>query len=228
MNICWMRSSNSRRTDSPAGARPFPFLFRLVPRAAACALLAVLNLAAQNHYVSALGGFAALSGDAGSDFSRSQPRVSFYDPKNGAALNLAGGVHLNDWVSVQGSYIWNRNQVRLAEVTGSAFSQLTSETGQHALGADGLLYFRPRNSRIRPYLSLGPAAVRIRVGDTPVTWRPGLRTAVGIDLMLPSRWGFRYSFSEMLTGNPFHEIVRPSGSRNLMNFQNLFGFVKYF
>lgn len=191
-------------------------------------LLAALNLAAQNRFVSGLGGFASLSGDAGSDFSRNQPRVSLYDPKNGAALNLAGGFHFNNWVSVQGSYIWNRNQVRLAEVTGLDFSQRSNETAQQAVGADGLLYFRPRRSRIRPYLSLGPAAVRIRVGDTPVTWRPGLRTAVGIDLMLPSRWGFRYSFSEMLTGNAFNEIVSPSGSRNLMNFQNLFGFVKYF
>lgn len=190
--------------------------------------LTALNVAAQDRYVSVLGGFAALSGDAATDFLQQTPRVSLYDPKNGLALNVAGGIHLNDWVSLQGNYIWNRNEVTLTEVQGLAFQERKSKTKQNAAGADALLYFRPRRARIRPYLSVGIAAVHISTADIASNWYPGLRVAVGIDLMMRNGWGFRYSFSEMLTKNAFNEIITPPGRRNLMNFQNLFGFVKYF
>jgi hypothetical protein len=55
-----------------------------------------------------------------------------------------------------------------------------------------------------------------------------LRVAVGIDLLFRRGWGFRYSFSETMTSNPFSVTLDPPGSRRLANFQNLFGFVKYF
>lgn len=198
-----------------------------------CTLLMALvwptvNSSAQDRYVSVLGGFAALSGDAATEFLQQTPRVSLYDPKNGPAVNVVGGIHLNDWVSLQGNYISNRNDVTLTEVRGAAFLQRKSKTRQNAAGADALLYFRPRSSSIRPYLSVGIAAVHISVEETASNWHPGLRVAVGIDLMTRNGWGFRYSFSEMLTKNAFNELVSPSGRRSLMNFQNLFGFVKYF
>ena len=56
----------------------------------------------------------------------------------------------------------------------------------------------------------------------------GLRVAVGADLMIGSGWGVRYSFSEMLTANPLATNLQPPGQGKLMNFQNLFGFVKVF
>ena len=94
---------------------------------------------------------------------------------------------------------------------------------QHSVGADVLLYFRPRSSHIRPYLSAGPAWVRSLSED-----KPGLRVAVGMDLMLKSGWGFRYAFSEMMTANPFGAALHPRATTRLMNFQNLFGVVKRF
>lgn len=86
-----------------------------------------------------------------------------------------------------------------------------------------MLYFRARNSRIRPYLSAGPAWVRLLHED-----KRGLRVAVGADLMIGSGWGVRYSFSEMLTANPLATNLHTPGQPKLMNFQNLFGFVKVF
>ena len=86
-----------------------------------------------------------------------------------------------------------------------------------------MLYFRARNSRIRPYLSAGPAWVRLLHED-----KAGLRVAVGADLMIGSGWGVRYSFSEMLTANPLATNLHPPGQPKLMNFQNLFGIVKVF
>ena len=113
-------------------------------------------------------------------------------------------------------------------------------SSQHAAIADLLLYFRSRRSRIRPYLSAGSGFVLLRsfaAGPLMGTLTPAtpqidsvklpLRVAVGIDLFHRG-WGFRYSFSETITGNPFSATLDPPGSRRLANFQNLFGFVKYF
>lgn len=195
----------------------------------------------EKNFVAALGGFAILSGDAQTEFSQGAV-ASSYASKDGAAYNLAAGRHFNNWLSVQGNYIWNRNEVTLNGVSGNAFYSATNQSRQHQFVFDGLLYFRPLSSRIRPYLSTGIAAVRASREQTTLRssgtiaaptrersfWVPGLRVAVGIDLMLSNRWGFRYSFSETLSPNLFSESLVPAGRKNLMNFHHLFGVVKYF
>ena len=156
-------------------------------------------------------------------------------------LNLAGGLHLNDWFSLQGNYVWNRNDLAITELEGPARLQQDRRSSQHSAIADLLIYFRSRRSRIRPYLSVGSGFVRLRSAAagpvrgalTPVPpqseiVKSPLRVAVGIDVLFRRGWGFRYSFSETMTGNPLSATLNPPGSRGLANFQNLFGFVKYF
>lgn len=173
-------------------------------------------------YVSGLGGVAALSGAAAAQSS--PPATSSYDAKVGAAFNMEAGYHFNDWISVQAGYIWNRNQIVTTEFNGVALVQRSSRQSQHAVGGEMLLYFRPRSSWVRPYLSAGPAWVRMMSAN-----ERGLRVAVGADLIhQKSGWGFRYSFSEMITPNAFGAALRPSSGVPLMNFQNLFGVVKRF
>jgi hypothetical protein len=164
-----------------------------------------------------------------------------YKPENGPALNLAGGITLNDWFAIQANYVWNRNNLTINEIAGDANFQENRHTSQNAAIADFLLYFRSRRSRIRPYLSVGSGLVQLRseaegpilgtLGPVPPqidTVKLPLRVAVGIDLLVRDGWGFRYSFSETITGNPFSAELTPPGSRGLANFQNLFGLVKYF
>src|SRR5260370_2786148 len=203
-------------------------------------LLVIPAFWGQRYFVGALGGVWTLSADAATRLD-SANAVSLYKPKNGPALNLVGGIHLNDWFSLQGNYVWNRNDLTITEVAGLASLEQDRYGSQHAAIADLLLYFRGRRSRIRPYLSVGSGFVLLRsfaagplLGTlTPVppevdTVKLPLRVAVGIDLLFPRGWGFRYSFSETMTGNPFSATLDPPGSRGLANFQNLFGFVKYF
>ena len=127
-------------------------------------------MAEEKYYATALGGLAALSGDGKTDFSGEMPQASLYDPKNGAAFNLGAGVHLNDWVAIQGNYIWNHNDVILAEIQGQTFQERQRGVRQNAVDVDGLLFFRPRRSKIRPYLSVGLGAVHIRVADVISNW----------------------------------------------------------
>lgn len=196
----------------------------------------------RKNFISALAGLAILSGDAQTDFSAT-PRASSYAARNGTSVNLAAGRHFNNWVSVQGNYLWNRNQVTLNGTNGNSFYAATNASSQHKVVIDGMLYFRPITSRVRPYLSTGVGPVRISRTQTALTtsnpapalpstsasvWRPGLRVAVGADLLLPSGWGFRYSFSETLTKNLFSDSLLPPAPNNLMNFHHLWGFVKYF
>ena len=174
-------------------------------------------------YVTGLGGFATLSSAAA--VRSSPPVVSSYDAKVGAALNFETGYHINDWFSGQAGYIWNRNRIVSSVLAASSGTLVQQDAirSQHAVGADVLLYFRPRSSQIRPYLSAGPAWVRALSEN-----KLGLRVAVGADLMLKSGWGFRYSFSEMMTANSFGAALRPQATPKLMNFQNLFGIIKRF
>jgi hypothetical protein len=104
------------------------------------------------------------------------------------------------------------------------------------------LYFRNRASRFRPYLS-GSGIVRIKTEQRvllnarnttvrlPAEFANNeipLRVAVGIDIAIRSQFAIRYSFSETITRNPVSSRLIPRGERNLANFQNLFGIVKYF
>lgn len=195
-------------------------------------------------YAGALLGVSTLSADARSIVSGGEAATSLYKPENGLAVNAFAGYHVGSYFSVQANYIWNRNALRLVSVAvtpqGGGFFEQARRSRQHAFDLDGLLYFRARDSRIRPYLGTGLAVVRFSSepvghasGDLPA---PGeitamniaLRSHVGIDVTVSSRLGFRYSFSETLGGNPVSPHLTPAGERGLMNFQNLFGFLVRF
>ena len=203
-------------------------------------IVAIHPCQGQRYFVSALGGIATISTDATTRLD-SPNEVSLYKPENGLALNLAGGIHLNDWFSLQANYVWNRNDLTITEIAGPASFEQDRHSSQHAAIADLLLYFRSRRSRIRPYLSVGSGLVWLRTAAagpilgtlTPAppqidTAKLPLRVAVGIDLLVRHGWGFRYSFSETRTANPISATLEPSGARGLANYQNLFGIVKYF
>jgi hypothetical protein len=205
-------------------------------------LIPVLAIFAIDPFVTGSVGVSALSGDAGTQLG-SVPVASLYKPENGLVLSLGAGGHWNNWISGQFSYVWSRNAVELQGIQGTSSFAWPQRVRQDALVGDVMLYFRPRQSRLRPYLSTGLAAVRfdrssqgepmVRGGialpsAASVNWRPGLRVAVGIDMMISNGWGFRYSFGETLTKNPISRALSPPAPRNLMNFQNQFGLVKYF
>lgn len=197
-------------------------------------------------FVGAAGGVSTLSADARSRVGPRAAEVSVYKPENGPALNLFAGIHLSDYVSVQGNYVWNRNDLTLTSsilaAAASSFYEQSRESTQHAVIADLLVYFRDRRSAVRPYLSAGLGAMHLNstarlsltaVG-TPVlpprkftATGPVMRVAVGIDLGAGT-WRFRYSFSETLSRNTISAHLSPPGARALANFQNLFGVVKAF
>jgi hypothetical protein len=177
--------------------------------------------AAAQVFVSALGGSAALSG--ASVIRATPPAAANYDPKVGPAVQIAVGYHFNDWVSAQTGYSWNRNLVTTRQLAGTVFSQSEQLRAEHAVAFEAMLYFRPRASRLRPYLSAGPSVVSLLKQRTA-----GLRVAVGIDIALRGGWGVRYNFSEMVSANPFAQALNPPAGGKLMNFQNLFGVVKRF
>jgi hypothetical protein len=94
-----------------------------------------------------------------------------------------------------------------------------------------LLYFRPREFWVRPFLSVGTGVTHLAVDGSPGGFsatRPALHTAVGIDLKGARGWRFRYSFAETISGNPISRQLAPPASRRLAAFRNLFGFAKYF
>jgi hypothetical protein len=198
-------------------------------------------------YGGALVGISTLSADGRSTITPTATALSLYKPENGMALNLFGGVHLTEFISVQGNYVWNRNALLLTSTQFSGVGQLVYEQSrrstQHSGIGDLLLYFRNRRSKVRPYLSAGAGFVHFKssqrelraIRGTPVlppesfTYTgPVLRVAVGIDLAVSHNWCFRYSFSETIGKNPISAQLSPLGQRNLANFQNLFGLVRYF
>jgi hypothetical protein len=203
--------------------------------------------AESRHYGGALMGISTLSADGRSSITPTTTAVSLYKPENGLALNLFGGVHLTEYVSLQGNYVWNRNALLLTSTQFSNVGELLYEQNrsstQHSVIGDLLLYFRNRQSRVRPYLSAGTGFVHFKssrgelrvIRGTPAlppvsfaSRRPVLRVAVGIDLTMSRNWSFRYSFSETIHRNPISAQLSPPGQRNLANFQNLFGLVRYF
>jgi Outer membrane protein beta-barrel domain len=196
-------------------------------------------------FVGAVTGISTLSADARSVITDGGADVSLYKPENGPALNLLAGLHVNDYFSVQANYIWNRNTLTLSSVhsANAEFFEERRRGVQHGFIADGLLYFRSRESWVRPYLSAGVGLVRFESGEptllassgAPTRPRalftstdPALRVAVGIDLGSDERWRFRYSFSETISSNPVSAQLSPPAQRNLANFQNLFGVIRSF
>jgi len=172
--------------------------------------------------------------------------TSLYDPGTGGAASTFAGVHLFNYVSVQGNYIWNRNDVTLvsslSDATSLSFYQVPVSGTQNALVGDILVYFRERGIRIRPYLSQGGGLVHIRSrpnGNTLSGGNPSLpgvsastfptsRTAVGLDVRLRPAWFLRYTFGENISRNPVSAQLSPSGQRLLKNFQNLWGIYRTF
>jgi hypothetical protein len=225
----------------------------VTPYRAGLVLSALLSfcgpLAAQwSYYAGGLGGVSTLSADGRSLFAPGMTSTSLYKPENGPLLSLFAGIHLNDYLSLQGDYTWNRNDLTLVSLVASvqgaptAYEQ-TRTSHQHSLFGNLLLYFRRRDSWVRPYLSAGGGAVFLRSEEKRLTnetgmpapppsafhtAKAGFRAAVGIDLSLGRGLQFRYSFAETIQGNEFSRYLWPPGRRNLANFQNLFGIVLRF
>jgi Outer membrane protein beta-barrel domain len=208
-----------------------------------CALiLSELGSAQVVPYAGAIGGFATLSGDAGSQPTPQGLRLSAYAPANGGALDVFAGAHLNNYFSVQGDFIYNRNSLHLNSAdsgTGSFYQEDRSST-QEAGVLDLLVYFRNLRSRVRPYLGVGTGVIHlsstldrvVAAGGNPQLPPPSfsstgplLRSHVGIDLRVATKLDFRYSFSETLGRGEIGKQLSPPGPRYLKNFQNLFGFV---
>ncbi len=210
-----------------------------------CVCFQVPALAQVTPFAGALGGVATLSADARSLPTSQGLNVSLYKPENGPAVNLIAGVHLNQYLSVQASYVWNRNGLTLSSSSSgpNSFYEERRKSSQQAVLFDLLVYFRRLDDRLRPYLSAGTGVVRfssaqerlVALRGTPVlpqtrfsSTRPALRVAVGIDVALTHRVALRYSFGETIRHNDISAQLSPSGERLLANFQNLFGFVVRF
>ncbi len=197
-------------------------------------------------FVGGIAGSSALSADGRHVLTMSDIAVSQYKPETGLAGNLFVGKHLNDWVTVQANYIWNANDLTLVSAqTGSGIStyyEQPRDSAQHAVVGDLLVYFRARDSGLRPYLSVGGGMLRlashpngsvVAVGAIPpnselTEHRPVLRVAVGMDVVAGPKWRVRYSFSESLSRNPISQQLTPPALRRLANFQNLVGLVRTF
>jgi len=204
-------------------------------------------LALAQLYAGALGGVATLSGDARSLLSPNSTAFSSYDPKNGGAVEVVVGKHFSDYFAVQGNYIWNGNGLIFTSATFNNGTQQgyqeTRRSSQQSVIGDLLVYFRNRDSRLRPYLSVGTGLVHFSSSQERIEQALGapalppqrfsanmiaLHVPVGIDVRLRKSWAFRYTFSETLSKNPISDRLSPPGQHRLMNFQNLFGFTRRF
>jgi len=198
-------------------------------------------------FAGGVGGVATLSADAQTSITSASASVSTYRPFNGPALNIFAGTHVNDYLSLQVNYIWNSNDLAVTSTLASTSSLIGYEekraSSQHSGIFDVLIYFRNRNSGVRPYLSGGSGVVRFKSSRQELVNMQGspalfpveftsselaLRAAVGIDFAVGRQFAIRYSFSETIRRNPVSSRLSPPGERNLANFQNLVGIVKYF
>jgi hypothetical protein len=127
-----------------------------------CCFFPVALCAQRQYYVGAVGGIATLSSAGQEVVTPSSAAVSLYSTRNEPAVNLFVGLHLSNYVSLQGNYIWNRNDLTLTSTAPGGilqnFYQQPRSGSQHSVMADLLVYMRDRRSRVRPYLSggLGP------------------------------------------------------------------------
>lgn len=197
-------------------------------------------------YVGVLGGVSTISGDARSLLSPASSAFSSYDPKNGGVVEVVAGRHFSDYLTIQADYIWNGNELSLTSGTLNGTQQGYQETrssSQQSVLVDLLVYFRKRDSRLRPYLSVGTGLVHLGSSQEQIQQEFGnpalppthfssnmiaLHVPVGIDVRLGKGWDFRYTFSETLSKNPISDQLSPPGQHRLMNFQNLFGIVRRF
>ena len=212
-----------------------------------CILEAHLLRAEDDYYVGGIAALATLSADGRSAVSQTTSQVSSYKPENGPAVNLFVGRYLGNYVSVQGNFIWNDNDLSFVSNSilpeGASFYSETRGSSQTSVVGDVLVFFRRRGSLLRPYLSTGAGIVHLKSsqqklasvsGSPPLPPRdfssntPGLRVAVGIDMRIRRGFSFRYSFSETISSNPISDRLSPSGQGTLKNFQNLWGVLKTF
>lgn len=205
-----------------------------------------VTIARAQVYAGVLGGVSTLSGDARSLLSPGSTAFSSYDPKNGGAVEVLVGRHFSDYFAVQANYIWNSNTLTLTAGTFSGTQQGYQETrssSEQSAIADLLVYFRRRDSRLRPYLSVGTGLVHFASSQARIEQVVGapslppqrftsnliaLNVPVGMDLNLGKGWVFRYTFSETISQNPVSDRLSPPGRHSFKNFQNLFGFIKRF
>ena len=193
-------------------------------------------------YAGVIGGIATLSADAGSQTTPQGLALSSYSPDTGGALDVFAGAHLDNYFSLQANYTWNENDLLLSSASAGSntFYRQARSSSQSAGILDFLIYFRRRNSRIRPYLGTGTGVIHLTSREGPVlsssgspslppprfsSTNPVLRSHVGIDLRISRPLSFRYSFSEFIGRNEISKQLSPPGSNKLQNFQNLFGFV---
>jgi hypothetical protein len=197
-------------------------------------------------FAGALVGVSTLSADGRAATTGSDAALSLYKPENGVATNLFAGMHLAQYFSVQGNWMWNQNDLTLVSSStaaqGGGFYEQHRRSRQHAVVFDGLVYFRRLDSVVRPYLGTGLSVVQfssVEEGRASVnglaapageidSTHIGLRSHVGIDVRVSRYLSFRYSFSETLSRNPISPVLTPPAQRRLANFQNLFGFVGRF
>ena len=201
---------------------------------------------AQRVFAGGIFGVSTLSADGRADTTATEAATSQYKPENGPAVNLFAGIHVAQYFSVQGNWIWNRNDLTLVSsfVTpqGGGFYEQHRDSRQHAIVLDGLIYFRRLDSAVRPYLGTGlvlrhfssdnarlisAQELEAPAGEIASTGI-GLRSHVGIDIRLSRHLNFRYSFSETISGNPISRSLTPPAPHRLANFQNLFGLLGRF
>lgn len=207
----------------------------------------LVALAHAQMYAGVLGGISTLSGDSRSLLSPGSTAFSSYDPRNGGIVQILVGEHFSDYFSLQGNYTWNSNSLTLTSAsfnggTETGYEEKRGSSQQSVIG-DLLVYFRGRNSRLRPYLSVGTGFVHFassRERIEPIIGNPTLppqkfsanvavlHVPVGMDVKLGKGWSFRYTFSETISENPIDDRLSPSGQARFKNFQNLLGFIRRF
>lgn len=186
---------------------------------------------------------AAIKADGQARQSVTDYAVSSYKPENGPAAAGFAGYHFNNWFSLQGLYFWQRNDIAFDALSPTGRYHQQRGSTQQAVFADFLIYFRPRTSRLRPWLATGGGLLHItsNVLSTPLQTgdialppehfsgtEPAIRSSVGIDVPIGAGWGLRYSFGETISRNPFSKQLLPPGERSLASFQNLVGLMKSF
>src|SRR5688572_24485085 len=210
-----------------------------VPLLMSVLLVPVLLHGQPRFFGGGVAGIATLSADGQTSITADSVAFSTYRPFNGGALNIFAGTHLNEFVSLQGNYLWNRNRITVTSSRASSDSLVVHEekreSSQNSAVLDFLLYFRNRESWARPYLSVGSGVVRFKSDHRELLTDRGsparlpiefastqlaLRVAVGIDVAIRRQFAVRYSFSETISKNPISRRQSPAGERNLANFQN--------
>ncbi len=210
----------------------------------ALCLMATPVMAESPYVAGAMGGVSTLSAEASSSISGRSAALSQYQPDNGPLVQVFGGIHLRDYLSVESNWTWNRNDLAITYLDATAtYYRQGRNSRQHSLAADLLVYFRQRESWVRPFLSVGGGVVwfesharpTMEVRGSPAlppagvrSSGPALRVAVGMDVVVRRGWFVRYSFCETMSRNPIGAVLTPPGGRNLANFQNLFGVGKSF